>query len=202
MSLGGSSGRWREDSTPFLATLRGRRGREVARDHLEELVVCEAFHSRTDILDALAELDPRAKDGFALCGAAQYGEPTVISHLLSRGLQPTRAHRPTGESCNPLFELVQAATPSSLALRWDGGGGPIRGDADARELRAARHGRRASTRGRCLCRIGRPNIHEFHPTMPDAVPVLVRLLIAQRTVAQRAPVVRHWFDDAFQGIAS
>ncbi len=108
-----------DDAAPFLASVRTRRSRQVVRDHLEQFVVCAALHSRADILDALVGLDPRGRDGFALCGAAEYGQPAVVKHLLGEGFQPTRAHRLTGESCDPLLELVQSATSSAPCSGMD-----------------------------------------------------------------------------------
>lgn len=102
-----------DDPAPFLTRLQSARSRGIVRDHLEQFLICAGRHSNPETIDALAARDPRGTEGFALCGVAQYGLAAAVSHLLGEGLQPTRAHRLNGQPCEPLLDLLEAATSSS-----------------------------------------------------------------------------------------
>ena len=111
-----------DDPAPFLAELRGGRSRGIVQDHLEQFLVCAGAHSRPEVVDALAALDPRGNEGYALCAAAQYPRPATVSHLLGEGFSPTRAHRLSGRPCEPLLELAEgsrATPPCSLSMLGD-----------------------------------------------------------------------------------
>jgi hypothetical protein len=98
-----------QDPAPFLAHLSVTRERAIVEDHLEQFLVC-ASPSRVEVVDALIALDPHGKDGYALCAAAQRGQPATVSHLLARGHLPTHAHRIDGAPCQPLVELQEGST--------------------------------------------------------------------------------------------
>ena len=98
-----------DDPRPVLAALKDTGSRALVEEHLAQFLVCAGAHSPPEVVDALASLDPRGKDGYALCAAVLYPRIPTVAHLLAEGFSPRRAHRIDGPACDPLLELAEGS---------------------------------------------------------------------------------------------
>ena len=128
-----------DDPAPFLTDLRTPASRAIVEEHLEQFLVCAGAHSRPEVVDALATLDPRGKEGFALCAAARYPRPPTVKHLLDEGYSPARAHDLAGRPCEPLLALAEGSrtTPRCSGETEEFAGSPTAAGCEHRAEAAA-----------------------------------------------------------------